>query len=95
MSDLKHATDNEGSSESSLESRAQVDPLLYEGPAKSWRIWAVLIISALIVVVVLYGLTPPTPHLYGPRAVPKEAKSSSLTSPHTSPVPVYMKRAHS
>jgi hypothetical protein len=74
MSDLKHTTDNEGSSESSLESRAQIDPLLYEGPAKTWRIWAVAIVIAVIVVVVLYGLSTPTPQLHGPRAVPQWPK---------------------
>ena len=36
---FKHATDNERSSKGLLETRAQIDPLMSEGPAKSWRIW--------------------------------------------------------
>ena len=74
MSENKHATDNERSSENLLETRAQIDPLMSEGPAKSWRIWAAIIFTAIIAAVVFYGLSPPTPHLYGPRAVPQEPK---------------------
>ena len=74
MSENKHATDNERSSENLLETRAQIDPLMSEGPAKSWRIWAAIIFTAFVAAVVFYGLSPPTPHLYGPRAVPHEPK---------------------
>ena len=63
MSENKHATDNERSSENLLETRAQIDPLMSEGPAKSWRIWAAIIFTAIIAAVVFYGLSPPTPHL--------------------------------
>ena len=41
MPDLKHTTDKD---DNLLEGRAQVDPLLFEGPAKRWRIWAVAIV---------------------------------------------------
>jgi len=71
MPDLKHTTDKD---DNLLEGRAQVDPLLFEGPAKRWRIWAVAIVIAVIVVVVLYGLSSPTPQLLGPRAVPQWPK---------------------
>ena len=74
MSDDKHATDNKRSSESLLETRAQIDPLMSEGPATSWRIWAAIIFTAFVAGVVFYGLSPPTPHLYGPRAIPQEPK---------------------
>jgi t-SNARE complex subunit (syntaxin) len=53
MSDQKQAPDKD---DNLLEGQAQVDPLLFEGPAKPWRIWAVAIVITCIVVVVLYGL---------------------------------------
>ena len=71
MSDQKHAPDKD---DNPLEGRAQVDPLLFEGPAKPWRIWAVAIAIAFIMVVVLYGLSTPTPELVGPRTVPQWPK---------------------
>jgi hypothetical protein len=72
MSDHKHAT--ERPSESLLETRAQIDPLMSEGPAPRWRIWAAIIFVAFVAAVVFYGLSPPTQHLHGPRAVPLEIK---------------------
>jgi hypothetical protein len=72
MSDHKHTT--ERPSESLLETQAQIDPLMSEGPAPRWRIWAVMVFMACVAAVVFYGLSPPTPHLYGPRAVPLELK---------------------
>jgi hypothetical protein len=38
------------------EGEAQVDPMLQEGRAGSWRFWAVGIVVALVVAVVLYGI---------------------------------------
>ena len=72
MSDYKHTT--ERPNESLLETRAQIDPLMSEGPAPSWRIWAAIIFVACVAAVVFYGLSPPTPHLYGPRTVSAELK---------------------
>lgn len=72
MSDYKHTT--ERPSKNPLETQAQIDLLMSEGPATRWRIWAVIVFVACIAAVVFYGLSPPTPHLYGPRAVPLEIK---------------------
>ena len=74
MSDHKHTTDNGRPSKNLLETRAQVDPLMSEGPATSWRIWAAIIFTAFVAAVVFNGLSPPTPHLYGPRPIPQESK---------------------
>lgn len=72
MAEYKHTT--ESPSRSSLETRAQIDPLMSEGPVTRWRMWAVIVFMACVAAVVFYGLSPPTPQLYGPRAVPLEIK---------------------
>ena len=57
MPDSDRANQGPETRENPPESQWQVDPLLREGPASRWRIWATGIVVAVLAILVFYTLT--------------------------------------